>query len=370
MRLDWRFFAIAPSIWISSLCYSIFRIEPYTICSYGCIYCYARWYRSGIIVNKRTILKAWRKLAFKLYKLDLPPPYFRLSTLIEPFQEHLERKQQISLEIMQEAIKCEIPLVINTKSTLLVESPWIDKLLALTDKGLALVQISLTTVNQRLSKELEPKAPDPRKRLKVIEELREHDIPVVTRIQPLIPGIEMQQLDAAKEALNHGSLGIIVEPIRETVSGLEKIAKAIGITFSEYFSKYRWEPYTFSPKQGGLLRPGLDWRKNMYRRLKDLTLQFGREMTLCKDGVWTKYSHPGLDCCQTWHIKAQYAIRKTLHEYISRLQKGGSSVYLIKENEFVRYPRFVKRALMLHHNKLRRVLETRDILVKLVVYDR
>ncbi|KSW12127.1 hypothetical protein CF15_05000 [Pyrodictium occultum] len=43
--MEWLEIGIKPSSYISSLCYSVFRLEPFTGCVFDCLYCYARWYR-------------------------------------------------------------------------------------------------------------------------------------------------------------------------------------------------------------------------------------------------------------------------------------------------------------------------------------
>ncbi|RLF20075.1 MAG: hypothetical protein DRZ82_03475 [Thermoprotei archaeon] len=365
MGVDWTFFAIRPSIVISSLCYSIFRVEPYSICTYQCIYCYARWYRRNM--SRYEVLKEWKKLVEKLSKADIPPPYFRLSTLVEPFQESLESKHYTSLEIMKLACKYKVPLVINTKSTLIRESPWIDVILSLADEGLVLVQISLITKNDDLSKILEPNAPTPESRLKVIEELREHEVPVVARIQPLIPGIEDQQLEVTDMALDHGSLGIIVEPLRETKDGVIRIAKVLGEEPRKYLREYQWEPYPSSLNKSNIFRPGLEWRKGIFTKIAQLTLKYGRIMSICKDGIWYNFSHYGLDCCQAWHMKSNYSMRRTLHEYLMKPEDIPKHIHLMDNDDFMKYPRPIRRALKLHQNKLKKVLKRKDLLTKFMI---
>ena len=127
MRVDWTLFAIKPSSYISSLCYSIFRIEPYSFCEFKCIYCYARWYRHEKPLVNRLIIKLWRRLAKQLSKTEAPPPFFRLSTLAEPFQGS-ERVYVLSLDAMKTAYEYEIPLSdANELLNELCEKPTIEK---------------------------------------------------------------------------------------------------------------------------------------------------------------------------------------------------------------------------------------------------
>lgn len=359
MRADWPLFVVKPSVVISSLCYSVFKLEPYGSCPFGCAYCYARWYRAPQPLSWRTLLKLWEGLARALSRLDLPPPYFRLSTLAEPFQQ-VEERARVSLRMMEVARRWGVPLVINTKSTLLRRTPWLDAALKLADEGLALVQVSVSVLDEALARALEPGAPAPAERLAAAEELSEHGVPVVARVQPLVPGLEDQHVEAALAALDHGCGGVIVEPLRETAEGLAGIAAILGLDPGEYAAKYRWEPYPSLSGEPGLLRPGLEWRRRMLERLAGAVSGKG-VLTVCKDGIWPGARY-GFDCCQAWRMGARYSLRRTLYEHVLKPETPPPNVHLLSEGEYAGYPRPVRRGLKLHHNKLAKVLGSERLL--------
>ncbi|MEM0226676.1 MAG: radical SAM protein [Thermofilaceae archaeon] len=362
MRIDWPTFAVKPSSIISALCYSIFRLEPYRSCPYGCVYCYASWYRSPHPVAGRRLVKQWRRLAEQLGRAGVPPPYFRLSTLAEPFQ-NAEAERRFSLEIMRAAYENKVPLVVNTKSIMLGNPPWLDALLKLAEEGLVLVQVSVAALDEKLAHRLEPSAPPPSSRLALAEELSEHGVPVVARVQPLIPGIEDEQVETARSALEHGCRGVIVEPLRETMDGLVMVASALGVRADEYVGLYRWEPY--SPKSTALLRPGVHWRARMLNRLQREIGSRG-VVTVCKDGFWPDFARYGHDCCQAWHMAARYSLRKTVFEHLLKPGQPPPNVHLLDERDYEAFPRPVRRGLKLHHNKLCRVLESGELLARLI----
>ena len=96
---------------ISPLCYSLFRIEPFTTCSFNCIYCYARWYREDDSVKPRfRALNEFRVVARKLNERKLRTIPFRLSTLSDPFQP-LESKVKIVRNILKIALEYELSLI-------------------------------------------------------------------------------------------------------------------------------------------------------------------------------------------------------------------------------------------------------------------
>lgn len=111
--------AINPSKIISTLCYSIFRLEPYTSCSFSCSYCYARWYREERLGVNRKVVGIFSKVARKLDRRIA----FRLATLSDPLQD-LEEKAKLSLKLMRIAEENEVPIVLNTKSDRISKNPW------------------------------------------------------------------------------------------------------------------------------------------------------------------------------------------------------------------------------------------------------
>ncbi len=366
--MDWTLFAIKPSSYISSLCYSIFRLEPYSSCSYNCIYCYARWYRwSRPRIRRVELVRLWRKLCRSLYRLDYPPPFYRLSTLSEPLQENIETKYVLSLELLRIAYKYEVPVVINTKSTLVTRSPWIDMVTAMADKGLVLVQISITVVDETLSSRLEPRAPCPWRRLEAVEFLREHSVPVVTRIQPIIPGIEDKQLESIEKAFNHGSMGVILESIRETRDGLVRLARAISYR-GDYLRDYCWTPYQFTllENREPLYNPCTVWKKEFYMKAYSIARAYNKPITLCKEGLYGLFekSYRG-DCCLTQFIKYPHIARYTLYELLYGVDKSYNIVFIDPEM-YRLYPYMIRRPLVLHYNKLLRITRDQGKLQKLI----
>ena len=168
---------------ISPLCYSIIRVEPYDTCSFNCVYCYTQWYwqRSHGYPKVRVIaIKEFLALAKKIYEKSLKPIPARLSTLIDPFQQ-VEKQKKASLRILKIALKYEYPLLINTKSSLLVRDPWNRVISSLADKGLIVVQFSLSVLDEGKASILEPLAPRVKERLQAMRVLAEQGIPVVLR---------------------------------------------------------------------------------------------------------------------------------------------------------------------------------------------
>ncbi len=369
--MEWTFLAIKPSNYISGLCYSILRLEPYSDCSFACVYCYARWYRAGGTDPRPQwrILKLWKRTARRLEKTE-PKPFFRLATLSDPFQP-VEERFMVGLEMLRIAYRYEIPVIVNTKSDMLVKSPWLDVLTSLADRRLLLVQLTIG-FSDPIASLLEPHAPPPSRRLEALETLAEHGIPVVVRVQPLIPGLEEDHLSIAREALERGALGIIGESLRETVEGFKRVSRLLGFDVAAVAGL---EPYQLAEVEGRtpLYHPRLRWRLRIHEELASMARVYGRAYASCKDGVQRDY-HPGRDCCLTWISLDRRMLRPTLHEYVylsARLRAWLEPMEFLEEcrtrltrygyvcgNGLDGYPNPVRKAFRLHERKLLKLVET------------
>ncbi len=294
-------FVIKPSNYISNLCYSIFRIEPFDTCSFGCIYCYARWYRGphGKPKPKWYVVRSFEKLVKKLSV----KPYFRLATLAEPFQ----RPFGITLKILEVALRNEVPIVINTKSDAVAREA-LPLIKSLASRGLVLVQISVSTPNY--SKLLEPLAPSVYRRIQAVRILTREKVPVVVRVQPLFPLLEEEHLRVAQEALKAGAMGLIGESFRGTKKDIETVYSILGLKFED------WEPYQIKEVEGKepVYHPAREWRERMHRALKSLADAYGVPYSDCKE-TCTFY---GYDCCLA-SLFVQAPLRLTLRDLLAGL---------------------------------------------------
>jgi len=125
---------INPSNIISTLCYSVLRYEPYTACDYNCTYCYAKWYRFSQVVKPRiSAFVLFKRLVRRINKLGLSPIPIRISTLSDPLQP-LEAVYRLTNEALKLAYQYDYPVILSTKSNLIIKSPWIDSIMKLAEK--------------------------------------------------------------------------------------------------------------------------------------------------------------------------------------------------------------------------------------------
>lgn len=363
-------FVINPSINVSPYCYSILRVEPYATCDHGCVYCFGRWYRAGVSEEggDRVVSELRRILKFLETRGRRSIP-FRLSTLVDPFQPR-EAEARVSRKIMLLCLKHEAPLIINTKSTLLLGDENVSVLRELSSRGLAIVQISLSTINPRIAGALEPRAPPPDSRLDAAERLSSEGIPVIIRLQPFIPGVtEYEAEEIIRRAHYSGVRQVIVEALRDEDINW-RIYQEIAYEDSLYRDQSSWSSYSPSVEvPSKVLRPNVQWRRSTYLKMRDLCSRYNMEFSTCKEGFYDY--HTARNCCGMHFMdEGKYALRPTLGEvweFYRRRKRLPSFNELLGElseayifGDRVRcYPRPLRRKIMQHEKILREVLDER-----------
>lgn len=184
-------------------------INPYRGCEHGCIYCFARPTHSymglsaGLDFEARLFAKpdAAKLLERELAKPGYKPRTLAIGTNTDPYQP-IEREWRIMRQILEVLAKAEHPVAIVTKSALITRD--IDILAPMAKKGLAKVALSVTTLDKKLARSMEPRASTPEKRLDAIKTLTEAGIPTSVMVAPIIPALNDHEieriLDSAKAA--------------------------------------------------------------------------------------------------------------------------------------------------------------------------
>ncbi len=168
-------------------------INPYRGCEFGCRYCYARYTHEFLEFSpeefeRRIYFKqnaAWL-LQQELAKLK-PGTEIALGTATDPYQP-LERKQRITRSLLEVfARHSGFRLGIVTKSALVARD--IDLLKEVAARNALTLHITVTTLNTRLARILEPRAPRPDLRIRTVAQLRQAGLRTGVMCSPLMPGI-------------------------------------------------------------------------------------------------------------------------------------------------------------------------------------
>ena len=179
-------------------------INPYRGCEHGCIYCYARPAHAYMGLSPGLDFES--KLFFKpdaaqLLERELSKPGYKCERVhiggnTDPYQP-IERKLQITRSVLEVLDRFNHPLSIITKSALIQRDA--DILGRMAKRRLAGACISVTSLDRKLARSMEPRAATPEKRIETIARLADAGVPVCVGFAPVIPGLNDHELEAVLE---------------------------------------------------------------------------------------------------------------------------------------------------------------------------
>lgn len=180
-------------------------INPYRGCEHGCAYCFARPTHAfqglspGLDFETKLFAKpnAAELLEKELSKPGYVPKVIAMGTNTDPYQP-IEKRFRITRGILEVLNRANHPVGLLTKSALVTRD--IDILAPMADRKLAKVALSVTTLDPRLARKMEPRAASPAKRLEAIRRLSEAGIPVSVLVAPIVPGINEHEIEDILQA--------------------------------------------------------------------------------------------------------------------------------------------------------------------------
>lgn len=180
-------------------------INPYRGCEHGCIYCYARptheylGFSAGLDFETKIMVK---EQAPELLRQELSGPRWEPRVLamsgVTDCYQPVEKRLQLTRRCLEVLLEFRNPVAIVTKNYLVTRD--IDILSELARYQCAAVFISLTTLDEKLSGLMEPRASRPARRLAAISALSQAGIPVGYLHAPMIPGLTDSEAPAIAQA--------------------------------------------------------------------------------------------------------------------------------------------------------------------------
>jgi DNA repair photolyase len=212
-------------------------INPYRGCEHGCVYCFARPSHAylglspGLDFETKLTAKpnAAELLRRELAHPDYSPRTMAMGTNTDPYQP-IEREYRITREVLEVLAETNHPVGIVTKSALVQRD--IDILAPMAEKGLAKVALSVTTLDPKLARVMEPRAATPDKRLETIRRLTEAGIPTSVLVAPIIPALNDEEIERVLDAAH-------LAGAREAGYVLLRLPHEIKELFQEWLLEHR-----------------------------------------------------------------------------------------------------------------------------------
>ena len=200
---------------------SIWTLNPYRGCEFGCKYCYARYahefmeLRDPELFERKIYAKRFDTASFRAEVRRLKRgATIWMGTATDPYQP-AERRFQNTRHILEVLSKeAGLDLGITTKSDLVSRDA--ELLSRMARRNLVRVHLTITTLDEALARMLEPRAPRPELRLAAVRKLTESGVPVSVLAHPVMPRINdsEQSLDAVcAAAVEKGASSFSAAPL-------------------------------------------------------------------------------------------------------------------------------------------------------------
>jgi DNA repair photolyase len=193
-------------------------INPYRGCEHGCIYCFARPTHAylglspGLDFESKLFAKpeAPKLLERELAAAGYVPRTIAIGTNTDPYQP-IEREHQIMRRILEVLDRYGHPVGIVTKSALVLRD--LDILARLAKRNLVKVALSVTTLDPKLARVMEPRAATPQRRLEALRQFTAAGVPTSVMVAPVIPALndsEMERILDSAAALGVKEAGYVL----------------------------------------------------------------------------------------------------------------------------------------------------------------
>ena len=275
--------------WKSPLCTcpTKWSLSPYTGCGHRCIYCYATSYipKHYIPRPKKNLI---RRVLNDLGKIP-DGSIIAISNSSDPYTP-MESELRLTRRVLEILIPKNFKIQLVTKSDLVLR----DLDILVKGIGRVIVSITITTLDNRIAKIIEPGAPPPYKRLKAVELLSRNKIPVIVRVDPIIPGVNSdpdQIRKLVREIARAGAVQITSSTYKARYDSLVRLKKAFPHLAKEFDYLYRVRGVRIH----GYLYLERKLREELLKVVKEASETQGLVFETCREGL-THLNNPKFYC--------------------------------------------------------------------------
>ncbi len=264
-------------------CSPKYSLNPYTGCQHRCLYCYITSYipRAFECRPKKDLLQRVRR---DLGKLDRRLP-ISLSNSSDPYPP-LERELGLTRKCLELIGRAGLAVQIITKSDLVARD------VDLLSRMRSVVSFTITTLNPRLARRLEPNAPPPERRLRAVGVISKKGIPATVRLDPLFPGLNEEEIErVVRAAAGAGAVHVTASTFKPRPDCWQRMMLA----FPEFCKKAR-ELYFVEGerhKTGRYLPAAM--RRELLLRVREACEASGLTFSVCREGMRELNTAPTCD---------------------------------------------------------------------------
>lgn len=241
-------------------------INPYRGCEHGCIYCFARPSHAhmGLSAGLDFEAKLFAKPdAARLLKRELSKPKYKvkpiaIGTNTDPYQP-IERNMRIMRQLLEVLADSKHPISIVTKSALVMRD--IDILSKMAQDDLVKVSLSITTLDRKLARAMEPRAATPTKRLETIKALSGAGIPTSVMVAPVIPGLTDFEIERILDSAHHAGA-------QQAGYILLRLPREVSPLFRDWLLRHYPDRYRHVMSLLRSMRDGKDYDAEFGKRLR------------------------------------------------------------------------------------------------------
>lgn len=180
-------------------------VNPYRGCEHGCAYCFARptheylGLSAGLDFETKIFVKedAPELLRAALEKPSWKPTPLGLSGVTDAYQP-IERRLELTRRCLEVLVEFRQPVLVITKNHLVTRDA--DLLAELARHSAAAVYLSVTTLDAKLARTMEPRTSSPERRLDAVATLAAAGVPTGVLVAPVVPAITDHELPRILEA--------------------------------------------------------------------------------------------------------------------------------------------------------------------------
>lgn len=259
--------------WRSGLCTCPPKLSfnPYTGCDHECLYCYATSYipNHRTLRNKKSLLPTLRREISRVNGEILA-----MSSSSDPYPT-VEAELGLTRQCLKIVGLSSCRLQVFTKSDIVARDADLLSQIPCT------VAVTITTGEDQLAAIIEPKAPAPSKRLKAIETLTEHGIPVIVRVDPIIPTLNDNPVTLIRALAELGVKHITSSTYKVKADNWMRLTQALPETAEKLRPLY----YAQGETQAGNRLLPMEVRVKLMKNIRSLAQAHGMQFGACREGL-------------------------------------------------------------------------------------